>query len=69
MKSISIFESDAAVGQMSAVSHGGRGSPKVKSGRLKNRKQPQPKKLTMEDQIHKEQKQTDVSCSKVYFAK
>ena len=54
---------------MSAVSHGGRGSPTVKSGRLKNRKQAQPRKLTMEDHICKEQKCTDVSCSKAYFAK
>ena len=54
---------------MSAVSHGGKGSPTVKSGRLKNRKQAQPRKLTIEDCIHKEQKQMDVSCSKAYFAK
>ena len=51
------------------MSHGGRGSLKVKFGTLKSRKQVQPRKLTMEDQIHKEQKQTDVSCSKTYFAK
>ena len=67
MKDISIFQS-GAVGQTSAVSHGGKGSPTVKYGKL-NREQAQPRKPTMEDRIRKEQKKTDVSCSKAYFAK
>ena len=53
---------------MSAVSHGGKGSPTVKYGKL-NRNQAQPRKVTMKDRIHKEQKRTDVSCSKAYFVK
>ena len=40
----------------------------MKSGRL-NRKQAQPRKLTMEDHIRKEQKRMDVNCRKAYFVK
>ena len=46
-----------------------RRSPVVKRGRVSKRKPPVPKKMSIEDRIRKEQRKTDTSCSKAYFAK
>ena len=44
-------------------------SPVVKQGCISKRKHPVPKKMSIEDRIRKEQRKTDTSCSKAYFAK
>ena len=45
-----------------------RRSPVVKQGHV-SKKPPIPKKMSIEDRIRKEQRKTEMSCSKAYFAK
>ena len=55
---------------LSTSGGGGKPHPKIKTGRIDRRKQLIPvRKLSMEDQIRKAQKRTDLSFSKAYFAR
>ena len=48
---------------------GQKSGPVVKAGRICKKKPPVARRITIEEQIQKEQKNTEVSCSKKYFAK